>query len=280
MAKTSWLQCSTSASRSIIKSTCSQDAARKNYQMDINLSNFNTLHGNQLHLVLIQNHPLTLCRRPPKEKNPKNQSASSHSEAVEEEELSHKFFAHKWVAMMTKAQENLIQMTKMNTKTWDKISKAQWKRKFRLSIRKSRPNRLRSSQANKRLRKVPKAIGVSETLRKHQPYHLLRILLSRLFSSSNYHMDTTLQVLKKRKWASMRRDVPTKEPRKKQLNKMMRKKRRRHSIQSPKVSKGRTRQRDQGVGDLDRILQEGQRSQKLKVKTSDLLPMILVATRL
>jgi hypothetical protein len=34
------------------------------------------------------------------------------------------------------------------------------------------------------------------------------------------------------------------------------------------------------VGDLDRILQEGQRSQKLKVKTSDLLPMILVATRL
>jgi len=93
--------------------------------MDISLSNFNTQHGSQLHLVLIQNHPLTLCRRPPKEKNPKNQSASSHSEAVEEEELSHKFFAHKWVAMMTKVQESLIQMTKMNTKTWDRISKVQ-----------------------------------------------------------------------------------------------------------------------------------------------------------
>ena len=168
----------------------------------------------------------------------------------------------------------------MNTKTWDRISKVQWKRKFRLSIRKSRPNRLRSSQANKRLRKVPKAIGVSETSKKHQPFHLLRILWSRLFSNSNYPTDTTLQVLKKRKWASMRRGVPTKEPRKKQLNKKGRKKRRRHSIQSPRVSKGRTRQRDQEVVDLDRILQEGQRSQKLKVKTSDLLPVILVATRL
>ena len=150
---------------------------------------------------------------------------SSHTEAAVVELLP-RFYVSKWVALMTKAQENLIRMTNKTIKIWDKISKVPWKRKSKLSIRKSKPKWFSKNQAIQRVRKVQKEIGVSETSRKRQLILQLRILWSRLSNNSNCRMDTTLQVLKKRKWASMQRDVLTRGQRKKLQNKRKKKLRR------------------------------------------------------
>lgn len=182
-----------------------------------------------------------------------------------------------------KAQRDWTPWTSKITRTSVLLSRAAWRKKYRLLMQRSRPKRFNSPKAacpkfqwwtavTHSRQQARRVTGDSETLKNlHSLVRTSQLwVLSVSSNSSNNSLTVTMWlVLKKRRWASMQRDVPTKR-RKKRLLKLRttsNRSNRSSTLWPPmrrkrKMARGRTQQKGQEVVQGKTLLEIREKSSK------------------